>query len=554
MTARVCYLIRTDRGARLLGLRLVDAHGEEAWTAPSGGEPRAVIHAAAEWLAGQVSADGKRIDRLCLDVDGAVCAWLHAESGDPGVVRALVEGSAQSDDPFAEDAGDAPMRFPDLPGEVGLQPLAHAPPSSGGITLLPKPKARSQPGPSRFGVVASPDVPARLLLDELDRRGIDVGSVVSLWHAGARVWDQTTPTQVGNTSTEHIVAESESCTAYALLDPSGRLVWAWSIRGEVHAAGAARLAVHRVSTEDQPRPTNGTRALGGEAFAATVDQQTLGRLTADWLGWAAQLGFSPGRIVVAAPISSRGVTGLDGAAIGATLRRALPDAAIDLIDDDDPIGLTLRRMAERLERGREPRQAEGPREALLDLSNRAGRAHRGMYRWVALALLVAAVFIGSLAYRMRSTAAETAEQARALRETQRAILTEIDPALALDPLATMRLEQLNRELANRVAPEGFPPPPLPVLEEFETLSLLLGNPAYEIGSIKVTPISVSAKVMVNGTSDYEFLRLGLRRIAGSYVAWNEPGRAARDGKLEVTLLGIWDERALGTPTGGGTTQ
>lgn len=556
MTARICYLIRTDRGARLLGVRIADAHGDEIWHAPSEADQRDVVVRASEWIADQLVNSGKRIDRLCLDVDGAVCSWLHATSADPKLVRALIEGARPVDDAFGEDAGEAPMRFPDLPGEVGFQPLATPPASSGGITLLPQPKSQPVEHVSRFGVVATPDIPARLLIDELDRKGIEVGSVVSLWHVGSRVWDPKAPTPgsglpngSASSPSSNIVGDSahESCTAVVLIDPLGRLVWAWSLRGELLSAGSLRLPSRKLKDADHEHaePEDAPR-LKGEVFAASLGENAIGRLSAEWLGWGAQLGLVPERVtVIATATAFKAEESIDAAALGTAIRRALPSSSVDLIDDEDPVGLTLRRFAERIDRGKEPKTADGAREALLELNNRAGKSHRGMYRWVALALVVASVLLIAVSIKLRSVAKDVTNQEAAVRVQKREILVKIDPILETDPLPEIRLAQIVGELQGKVAPAGAVPPPLPILQEFETMSLLLGDPAYEIRQIRFSEVAAQAVVIVEGTSEYEFLREGLRRIAGSRVEWNEPSRAERNGKVEVKLIGVWPRSVTG---------
>ena len=82
MSARVCYLRRTDRGDVLAGVRLVGAYTDDSWQAPdnAGGEfdpvehVRLAAHAASEWIAHALHASkgSRSIDVVCLDGRGKV--------------------------------------------------------------------------------------------------------------------------------------------------------------------------------------------------------------------------------------------------------------------------------------------------------------------------------------------------------------------------------------------------------------------------------------------------------------------------------------------------
>ena len=557
MSARVCYIERTDRGGRITGLRLVGPNTDERWEALHG-DLRDDAKDGASWLADRLASSGspRRLDRMCLDADGAVCGWLGADSADPKLVKAMIDRDAAglSDDPFAEVDTVAVPRFPDLPNEVSLQPLAAAERSGGGSVFG---KKKAQPadgdphGPSRFAVLATPDVPARLLIDELDRAGIEVGSVVSVWHAASRVWDASSGHGLRS---DRVVADSAGCVGVVLVDIAGRLSWSWSAGGELVAAGAQRLPLHRTAIEPSGDTGGARRIGGGEEISPEVRPASAGRLGADWLGWSAQLGYAPARVVCVVPKSrlavSNGTVTLDAGGVAAALRKALPSASIDLIDIDDPVGETLVRLAKRVESAQDARTDDGVRTSMQDLSNRPGRAHRAMYRWVALALLVASAFIGVLAWNLRGTGTAAAEAASAVRSSKREILRQINPEYEMNPFPVRVLGEEIRRLRGSVVPTGVPPEPLPILEEVDTITLLLGNEGFELEKITVTSLTISAAVIVDGTQEFEFLRESLRRIAGSNVVWNEPNRTAAGERLRVSLSGLWtDEVARRAETG-----
>lgn len=540
MATVICHLLRSDRGAVLRGIRLVGLQDEAVWTAagaaPGVDPAEAVITSvreAAAWIVEQAPAlnggRARRIDRLCLDVDGAVCSWVTAPGGDPTAAQAeaqrLVEPSAaESESGFDAAAGfDAPRRFPDLQDELSLQPLAppalpSGPATNRGAATLARFRGmagRNGPGPARpapgskaanaalegmtsgrVGVLATPDVPARMLLDELDRRGVECGAAVSLWHAAAAVWDPGAP-RARPGGTDEAVSTSEVRTAVVLVDgDDARLVWCWSRAGVPEACGSMRL----------PSAAPGGVLLG-EAAA--------GRLAAEWMSWSAQLSAAPERVVCVVPGRSGGAGAEAAADFGRRMAALWPGATLDMIDDADPVGLTLRRFAERIDSGRDP--LAGPAApaaaALRSLSERPGRAHRWMYRWGAAALVLGGVAVAALGWQLRSASKGFIARAASDRERQVELLLSVDAkANKLSPRNEM--QRLVNEAKTRV--RGKPPfePPKPILEELDALAFVLGNPEYELTLLSFSDFLTSVKVVVPTTAAYEDLVQAIDSVDG----------------------------------------
>jgi hypothetical protein len=603
VSTRVCHLERIDRGGILAGVRLVGPRTEDRWSAAlhdsdASTDPienaRDAARDAASWIAEHLRASGRtrRIERIVLDGDGAVCSWVTASSVEAKVVRALVEqqaGSAGEGDGGFDDPGDdtGPGRFPDLPGELGVQPLvdavAAAPSASGealsavrrrleaarnGSSRKPDPEDETETNAARrVAVLAAPDVPARLLLDELDRFGIEVGAVGSIFHAAGSVWDPTARRAsmpgLSARGDDHLVAETEpGVTAVLLVDPAGRLVWSWSKNAGLVASGSARLPGGVTSggrSSASPAPREGVRAerMEGERATVRLTSGVLARVSSEWLSWAAQLGEVPERVVAvvpfasleAAPADADGSAGLDAPGIAAAIRRALPNATVDLVDDEDPIGLTLRRLAELHDDGAPSvSDHDGQRRTLDELSRRPGRAHRAMYRWASGALLAASLAVSAVSWTMWQRAEASESALAGLRTERRTLLESVDPALVISPFATRDLQaKVDEARAGVVGADTLEPPP-PILAELETLSYLIGYEEYDLTALSLSPFAASFTVVVEDIGAAEQLRESLASIAGSAVVWNQPELTTQRGSVSVQANGVWSDEAR---SGGG---
>ncbi|MCL4221336.1 MAG: hypothetical protein KJZ65_08195 [Phycisphaerales bacterium] len=503
MTAPVCYMVRADRGARLLGLRVVHLHDEATWQAPGEEAPdvAADARAAAEWLAERLSGNGRSISHLVVDPDGGLCSWVSAADTSEPVLRAVIER------PFDSEEEAASGRFPELPGETALQPLIERSRGRKG--------AGDEPG-GRVPVLAMPVVPARMLVDELDRMGIKVGAVEALWQACATAWDPSA-SNLGGSHAERVVAEAVPTAATVLLDPSGRLVWSWSRGGRLIAGGAMRILTERAS-ESAPETIE-----RGHTRLALVRDDDIARLGAEWLAWSLQLGTAPTRILV---IGEPSEGGLSSAQIGRALTDRWPQATIDFVREQDPIGTTLGRLA-----GRDVTDPVG----IAELTNRPGRAHRAMYRWAAVALLCAAGVLGALAFHILESGGEMKAAATSVTNAyvELAGKEKLNPATALLDLQAA-IEKASKAAIDPSTIEA----PRPVLQELEALSFVLSSDELTLRELTISPLSITLKVEVAQTEQYEALARAIRSVSGSVVEWRDTLNP-RGGIVEATFTGSW---------------
>ncbi len=524
MSERVCYMARDDRGGRMAALRLVGAHSDDAWNAPSGVTSEESSADGADWVRSTLAMTSKSrtISVLCLDPDGSVCSWVSSPTADPSLVRATIEstraGNAEGmgglDGGGFESASHG--RFPDLPGETSYEPLAD----------------REAPESQRLAVLAVPEVPARMLIDELDGRGVRVGRAVSLWHAAAQAWDPSGP---GAAASSPAVADHAPATAVVLIDPDApRIVWCWSVRGALVAGGSIRL---RAEHHDDELPV--------------VTRANIGRLASEWLSWSVQLGVAPDRIVTVGSVTADAEDGLSIAQVGDAIGSNWPGASVAVVDDDDPIGTTLRKLVAAEDLGRStPADAGAARSGLTALTGRPTRAHRAMHVWAAVALAVGAVGVGAAAYKVWDDGRSLNSAVSAAQSERRTAIEAIDPALfnEFNPMDALRA-RVDSERAALNRTNAFPRPK-PVLEQLETMTLVLGVPGIELDSIDLSSwLSVQAVVRVDDIAMAEQLGQSLRGVAGNHVAWQPFTTRAdrRTGKTAVTFPGVWRDSVEGSP-------
>ena len=98
---------------------------------------------------------------------------------------------------------------------------------------------------------------------------------------------------------------------------------------------------------------------------------------------------------------------------------------------------------------------------------------------------------------------------------------------------------------------------MPVLQEIESLSLLLGNPDYRIESIEVDSLKdVRLTLQVNSLEDAEQLLASLKDLSGlntqEWEARYPSGTARPDPsqKLKMTYIGRWNPELRRQPRGG----
>lgn len=526
MSERVCYIRRSDRGGALKGLRLFGDFADDSWQAGSGVDPSLIaesISEGAKWIRDRLDANKSRsLAFLCLDSDGAVCSWVKPEDADPTLLDAVIAGTST---PFDLDALDEPEthsgigeRFPQLPLELSFEFLNPNETSTG----------------SRAAVMATPDIPGRLLKDELDALGIRVDKFTTIWHAIAGVWDPGAGDPAH--SAQRIVSSDAPIAAVIAVDPDdGRLIWTWSRAGELIAAGASRITV-----------------IPGEHTNLTlIRNEDIARVCSDWLGWSSQLGVAPSRIVFVGnpgqieslpdPNAQIGTDtdehaksrrGLSAGEIGASISKAWPDATIDLIEHDDPIGESLAKIAS---------GQRGAGIVSLDaMSSRPGRTHRSMYRWAGMALVGISATIGILAYQLFAQAGKISDETSLIANQRMNTISNFDPALVTSPFVVKeldtQLEQLRRNQGPLTVSRSKP-----IMEELETLSYVFGVPGIDITTLRLNNSTVMVTIRVDDIAQAEQINQSLTSIKGSHLRWRTMTPINRGQQIEATFNARWEE-------------
>lgn len=523
MSVRACYLSRSDRGGRLTEVRLVGERTDETWRETSS-EPHDAAERSAAWVADRLARGaegGAGLRVVCVDVDGAACAWLTAPSGDPQVVAALV---AQGGSSWTAGDGATPGQFASVTAtDASIQALAVEPASTwrSRVKGLTRRGKDTRPAGERLAVLSVPDVPARLFLDALDDRGAVPDRVLSMWHALALAWDPGGPGASHAASNgDRVVATTTPATAVVLIDrEAGRLVWCWSRAGEVLAGGSMRLAVDRA----------------GETASPRLGEPDVGRLTADWLAWASQLGAAPSRIIAIGPRMSEEGGGLGPGELGEALGRAWPGAMVNFAVHEDPVGMTLHRLLGL------PGIESGPRTSLMSLTNRPSRAHRALIRAGALAMAAAALGLGAVAWKSWTSANEARAMASALADETRAEIVKVVPRAEMSqfPDRDLASEVTKLRTARETPRELESDAAKPILEELDTLSFVLASFAgVEAEDYQLRPDSVIVTLKVPDTHTGEAVLQSMREIGGSLCEWKGEPKQVGD-RLALTLTGAW---------------
>ena len=554
MSGAIAFIQRHDRGDQLAGVRLVghrldaamqlDAQALEAGPAVQAGQ-------LADWIQRRLaeSSHGSRIRSIVIDPEGGICGWIRPGGLSAHGASELLRRSGGSmllghaDDFEGED--DQGRFHPQLDT-----------PGAGGMQLLAEPEARKRTSRNndtsdRVAAIAQRDAAVRLMLDELDARGIQPGSTVSLWHALARAWSpdrgeagigavQNGSVQAGSIQAGSIGADEVQIddgvprvTAVALVEPSGRVSWVWSQGGQLLACGQTRAA------------------LGGDG--PVLDAALVGRLGADWLGWSAQLGCVPARMACILPDAVSDDGSADGSAAGMTpggfasaIASAWPGLAADAVAVPDPLGETLGRLDELADMP--GALASDPRHALVDASKRPTRAHRSAQWWFAAILAAIALVCGYFAYGLHSAAGEARAGIDDLRTAQLEVYRQHAAAPASGSRAVLALQQIRTRLEREMqAPDSTEP--MPVLRVVDDLMLAL--PSVAGGDIKLVAISVgdlgmSLVVSIpDSAASLDQLRESLEGFDG-LGRWNTGDRAPRSGRLRVSATAPWAEPTEGS--------
>lgn len=507
MATWVCAIERRERGGVIKRVRLIGPGDRDMSWQRGSEEPDEAPRAAAGWVREQVR---KGRVRVVVDTDGGVCSWLTVPGGEAHVLEAMVRQAAGS---LGEGGNEAAA-----PGVMAASVLGPDAAIPGGATVqaLAEPDTRqdgSDENRRRKAVIAVPDASVRLMLDALDSLGVDVAGVWTTWDALAEAWDPTSRERGGGDS----ISTDAGVTAVVLVEPCGRVAWSWSRRGEVIAAGAMRVG----------------RVEGDDASHAPVVRETnVGRLIGEWLGWGAQLGAVPRRVALLMPPTE---TGLSAAAVGRQLASAWDDVGVDVLGEDDPMGRTLRAWREL--------DDEDPAHGgtLHALSERPGRGHRGLYRWAAAAVLALAGVVGMAAWQTWSAVGDARDTADELKAERLELIRSTDQALLLepDPVGSLlsRVEQLRRAQAAPPEVQSL----WPVLNELDTLTLVLMGVPMELQSLELNQFNASLVGTVPDTETYEALSEGLRSIDGFIEEWTGSATDVRgaDGALQASFTGRW---------------
>lgn len=530
MSARIVYLAQDPRSGKIRSLRLVNERlsgsADQSWAARSDAQPddsselaTAVADIAAAWIAERLTSPEQStpdLSLLCVDVEGSLCSWLSTPSTDLKTVETLARQVPTAD----SDAGSAPLtplaHFAQSPLDASVQPLGPdaalpaTPPSKRGVVAPSK----------RIPVLVSADTPARLLLDALDSRNVRVHRVTSLWQGLAAAWDAPPAGDPGLTAAATV--------ATVLIDPVGRIVWSWSIRGTLLAAGTLRLPILRDDS-------------GVETVAPAPDHAA--RLCAEWLSWSAQLGSGPTRITIIAPEDAP-----SAATFGESLTKLWKGATADFVTAPDPLLATLKRLAAQVEVG--SGVARPAADALASLEQRPGSMHRSSHVWVAAGVGALALALFVLAFRLSRDGSASDAASAAYREQWTKLVENAVPGAmnSLDgPLMALQDEVDKKE-------KDFKPPErvelaLPILQELETLSMVLGSGEIQLDELDLDSGQnvVRLRVTAASTERAEEIREALRAIGGSNIVnWSEPQyppNAQPGQKLAVTYLGNWSDSA-----------
>jgi hypothetical protein len=545
VSARIAYLERGDRGDSLAGIRLVGPHTDDSWTAPAptDGEfgPDVVSHArhcaaeGATWLSASLRDGRNALAGVCVDVEGGVCTWVDSPSSAPQDVAAE----------YAQIGGGESTALLASPELSTIEAMD-------GAVLDP------EAATSRLGVIATPDSVPRLVLDELDQRGVDAKRVLSIWQAIAETWDPSGPaSQLARAPSERraereLIAGEAPVTAIVVIEPRGRLLWVWSRSGRVLAGGSVRLET------------------GGNG--PVVTRADASRLATDWLAWSAQCAEAPGRVLCVTTelaqdknrdknpdedgvATSNGSTGaaLGASAFGERLGEALPGASVQMIVESDPVGETLERLARLAE------ETDPPGEGITLLSRAPGRAHRSLYNWISLALIAAGAGMLSLAWRANARVGEVREAVVSQEGVQDELLIEAGRQdFVDDPFAVVRLYE-ERETARRARPSTGPDRPIrPILKELENIALAIGtvnDPAYgmveepiRLQAIKLNTLTASIEIWAVDAATAFVVQEEIEAWTRA-LDWEAPDRANRSeqgGKSKFQILGNWPRQESGT--------
>lgn len=486
-------------------IRLLKPDGDAKWSPGKDiGDDDAFAHrnrlsSAADWIVASLSQK-KRLDLVCLGVSDALCRWMTAPSTEPNVVAAVARGKGEEWGSVAAIGTTEPLTAPHRKSHQRTTAVHGA--------------------ESHFPAISIHDASYRVLLDELDTRGIRVGSVLTIWHAMCRAWDESLPTERamedlgkgsdnGNTQT----AASSPITAILITTEDNAVVWAWS-KGRRLLTGGRNFVAHN-NTSDSI-----------ETVGPSIPDYSsaCGRIALDWLTWSAQLGQSPERLIIVSP---------DANEIAKQCARLWPTAKQRQIPEIDPIAATLNQLITA-----DPIKPESDaRTCVASLTNRPSKAHRRLNQWAGVLLLAIALTIAGLGWQFRKQSSVYNEQEQAIATNIAAKLTPIDQRMARDPRPKRALENKINELA--AGSEGFVEPglPLPILSELLRVGAALKDTEnVKIERLEITETRSVLRLSIPDTVTGEQIIENLRTSTGS-IRWIESNTGIQTGRL--VLNGAW---------------
>ena len=461
------------------------------------------------------------------------------------------------------DIGMAPTPvtyFAADPLEGLIQPL---------VTSRESSQAAAAGEPQRVAVLAAADTPARLLIDALDSLGIVVESVSSLWQASATAWNSAATLQTSSILPDAAQIDAEQPTAATIVADGARLAWGWSQAGRLVCGGSIRVSPSQPPTAE----SNELAPLGGGPIDATssalppapplgpfADEADVPRLVAEWLAWSLQTGAAPNRITCLLNGSDRDTDSSQAAArFGRALGTSWAGATVDIVTSADAVGATLRRLCEVLDSTPAVRSAADNAAlptGLASLELRPGRSHRAMYIWSSVALTALAGALGILSWR---TAAATVAAKNASEEWRRGWESVAEQSFpdALSPKpgvsASMQMWDEVRRLEDARRPADRAEPALPVMQELDSLSYVLSDPAYSLDSVEIdSKGTIRVIAVANDIAAAELLFEAIKLVAGTNsVDWTATYRARTDkgeSKVTATFNAKWDPALLTPPT------
>jgi hypothetical protein len=524
---------------------------------PDGGPAVVATRAAAKWIAETLAAGGQRsLALLCADSDGAVCSWLSTPGTDPKILEATLAQGTLEGEPGAGAGGASVGRLlASTGGGSGGGPAAAVLPDLSVQALVDPHSAggkAAQSSKRRVAVLAVPDAPLRVLIDELDARGVSVRRAATLHHALAQAWDPGAA-RTGDDDPERVVASTTPTTAVVLVEPHGRLTWAWSASGRLLAGGSMLLRAIAPEPEPSDGETGSARRIDfddePELAPHTLEftRADAGRLVLDWLGWSAQLGRSPSRVICLGPAEIRGGPGEgDGpGAMGSSITRAWPGAMVDLAVHQDPVGVTMARLSGPAAKTAFDTGAGGtdPRGALLGLSARPGRADRGMYRWAAAAMLALAGVVAVAGSRMFQSADGVQAAILEARERRDAALRRGETVIpALSQRADDALVLLEDEARKRASVNVAIKPPRPLFDEFlRVLRALEEAKGITVSQMEISPVGGVLRFAVPDADTGAGILERIRQNPGE-IAWSGSISGGTGDGRTYTMTGLFERR------------